>query len=69
MALRVGQFGLEGLEVLAVAVVEVVAGEAGEDLEHSCGGGCGVAAVSGLEREFGQVAVVVRPRRCGSRVR
>lgn len=29
----------------------------GEDLKHACGGGCGTAAIFGVERQLGQAAV------------
>ena len=55
--LEVGEFGVDGAEHLAVGGGEPVAGDAGEDLEDSCGGGCGAAAVLGLARQFGESSV------------
>jgi hypothetical protein len=52
--LQLGEFGVEGAQHGAVGGGELVAGDAGEDLEDPGGGGCGAAAVLGVERQLGR---------------
>ena len=52
LLLQVGELGVEGAQHLTVGGGELVAGDAGEDLEDPGGGGCGAAAVLGVERQL-----------------